>query len=174
MTISQNGQFLAEKAKNFRVVNEAFQIQISNFFSVDGGFAPEWIMLKRDIDKMIVDLREDLHKNCQIHLQRIRDKSDEMWCKRQWMESGSFIFQDDLVSLNKTIDKYNLMVPMIQSQKFHLDLSKEMDKIWVQAWRNCDKKKTEQLVKDQISTPMQSDQEIQPSLFDKFMQFIKK
>ena len=32
--------------------------------------------------------------------------------------------------LNNTINKYNLMVPMIQSQKFHMDLLKQAEIVW--------------------------------------------
>merc|ERR1712241_821198 len=41
---------------------EDFTTYKVNQILVDGGFAPDWIMLKKDIDKMIETLSEDLVK----------------------------------------------------------------------------------------------------------------
>merc|ERR550532_1527216 len=43
---------------------EDFTTHKMNQILVEGGFAPEWVMLKKDIDKMKTDLQQDLNKQC--------------------------------------------------------------------------------------------------------------
>ena len=104
-----------------------------NQILVDGGFAPEWIMLKKDIDKMKEDLKIEMNKQCLKSIKTIPThvNLDHEQLKQKWFNYCDDKFLENEVSLlNKTIDKYNLMVPMIQSQKFHFNLSKEAEKVW--------------------------------------------
>lgn len=78
-------------------------------------------MLKKDIDKMINDLREDLDKT-------FHRKAAYLQNQDKWLAFCHDAFEVSVI--NKTIDKYNLMVPMMRSQKFHVDLDKEASKCW--------------------------------------------
>ena len=104
-----------------------------NQILVDGGFAPEWIMLKKDIDKMKEDLKNEMNKQCLKSIKTIPThvNMDHEQLKQKWLNYCDEKFLENEVShLNKTIDKYNLMVPMMQSQIFHFNLSKEAEKVW--------------------------------------------
>ena len=77
----------------------------------------------------IVNLGQDLDKHCLRYLKKANN-ANEAECKRAWTKicDQTFRDNDEIILINKTIDKYNLMVPMLQSQKFHLNLDKELDK----------------------------------------------
>ena len=113
---------------------EDFTTHKMNQILVDGGFAPEWIMLKKDIDKMKEDLKEEMGKHC-LKFLRMASKNSSSGSnydllKEKWFEYCNQHLQGDVVRLNNTINKYNLMVPMIQSQKFHMDLLKQAETVW--------------------------------------------
>ena len=116
-----------------------------NQILVEGGFAPEWIMLKRDIIHQQNELRKYLHSKCEELLLnynacRNHHKSSDMDNRyntslnhqQDWNKYSERVEKDNetLKSLNKNIDKYNLIVPMMKSQMFHFNLKKESDKIY--------------------------------------------
>ena len=76
-----------------------------------------------------MNLGQDLDKHCLRYLKKANN-ANEAECKRAWTKicDQTFRDNDEIILINKTIDKYNLMVPMLQSQKFHLNLDKELDK----------------------------------------------
>lgn len=118
---------------------EDFTTHKMNQILVDGGFAPEWIMLKKDIDKMIDDFRINMDKQCIRILKTAVSVDSEKVVEKIWQKFCNDNYRDnEIILINKTIDKYNLMVPMIQSQKFHLDMDKEMSKIWKCHWAKKD------------------------------------
>ena len=89
-----------------------------------------------------MSLGQDLDKHCLGYLKKANN-ANEAQCKRAWTKICVQTFRDnEIILINKTIDKYNLMVPMLQSQKFHLDLDKELDKVWARHWVNHYKKIT--------------------------------
>ena len=51
---------------------------------------------------------------------------------REWKKYCDFIENNEetLKNLNKNIDRYNLIVPMMKSQMFHFNLKREADKIY--------------------------------------------
>ena len=125
---------------------EDFTTHKMNQILVDGGFAPEWIMLKKDIDKMIEMLDEDIVKHCFRFLKnykflKIPDKSDAERCKKKWCDMCEKEFMSEVERINGYIDKYNLVVPMLQSQKFHIGLSKRMERSWNNVWPKFDMSK---------------------------------
>ena len=85
----------------------------------------------------IVNLGQDLDKHCLRYLKKANN-ANEAECKRAWTKICDQIFRDndEIILINKTIDKYNLTVPMLRSQKFHLNLDKELDKVWNRHWVN--------------------------------------
>jgi len=96
-----------------------------NQILAEGGFAPEWVMLRKEI----------------------RDQSDairgELTTKRQTLGpaplSGQSIGEwnlfmkrlenDSVKMVNKQVDKFNLIVPNFNSQMFHFNLTREASKI---------------------------------------------
>jgi DnaJ family protein C protein 28 len=115
---------------------EDFTTHKMNQILADGGFAPEWIMLKKDIDKMIENLGQDLDKHCLRYLKKANN-ANEAECKRAWTQICDQTFRDnEIILINKTIDNYNLRVPMMKSQKFHINLDRELEKVWKRHWVN--------------------------------------
>jgi len=116
-----------------------------NEILVEGGFAPEWITLQRDIKLAQQTLRQDMAKKCRAIVVRCRQRdvitrgSDDVtvfdWQKeaeREWKKfSDEVLFNDDEVKrLNKSIDKFNLMVPMLNGQMFHFNVVRESKRIF--------------------------------------------
>ena len=116
-----------------------------NQILVDGGFAPEWIMLKRDIIEQQDQLRELLQSKCVElllnnnkikHHGKNRDigrhPDPHINVKDRWNKCCAIIEKDNetLTTLNKNIDKFNLIVPLMKSQMFHFDVKREADKIF--------------------------------------------
>ena len=114
---------------------EDFTTHKMNQILVEGGFAPEWVMLKKDIDKMKTDLQQDLNKQC-LKLITTASKYDRNHndLMRKWVKHCEDNYfhgnNEDVKRLNKTIDDYNLQVPMLQSQMFHFNVKKESENVW--------------------------------------------
>ena len=109
---------------------EDFTTHKMNQILVEGGFAPEWIMLKKDIDKMKTDLQKDLNKQCLKIVTSTYDQNHDN-LRRKWVKlCETNFFHEDVKRLNKTIDDYNLQVPMLQSQMFHFNVKKESENVW--------------------------------------------
>lgn len=97
-----------------------------NEILVEGGFAPEWIVKKKDIRDDMNRIRKALVLKRQ-QLPRTEDmKDDEL---QSWRQFCLRLAENDVRKLNKTIDQFNLVVPMMNGQMFHFDLTKEADKI---------------------------------------------
>ena len=111
-----------------------------NQILVDGGFAPEWIMLKRDIIDQQERLRKHLQCKCEELFLDCKAKSNNIKSnenlkthtnsadlKEEWKRYCERLEQENetLKLLNKQIDKYNLIVPLMKSQMFHFNLLKE-------------------------------------------------
>ena len=115
-----------------------------NQILVDGGFAPEWIMLKRDIIEQQDQLRELLQSKC-LELLRNENKSkhhrknsdigrppdSHINVKHKWNKCCEVLEKDSetLKAFNKNIDRFNLIVPLMKSQMFHFNVKREADKV---------------------------------------------
>ena len=65
------------------------------------------------------------------------NNANEAECKRAWTQICDQTFRDnEIILINKTIDNYNLRVPMMKSQKFHINLDRELEKVWRRHWVN--------------------------------------
>ena len=120
-----------------------------NQILVEGGFAPEWIMLKRDILDQQNEIRkylaskceefcskkkkcrkhENLGRNCDIHE---LSHSESPSVEKEWSRLCDQLEKEneELKLLNKNIDKFNLIVPMMKSQMFHFPFKKEADRVY--------------------------------------------
>ena len=102
-------------------------------------------MLKRDIIDQQDQLKELLQSKClEILLGDIKTKNratnddsgrqsnPHVNAERKWSKFCEVIEKDNdtLMSLNKNIDKFNLIVPLMKSQIFHFNVKREADKIF--------------------------------------------
>lgn len=91
-----------------------------NQIMIDNGFVPEWITLQRDImettDLITKILRTERKKLGPVPLSI---SEDNVW------ESVSEKVEEKVKTLNRTIDKFNLVVPIMDKQMLHFSLEKE-------------------------------------------------
>ena len=96
-----------------------------NQILVETGFAPEWVQLGKDIREDSEKIRKELQKERQRlgPLPLSKSKVD------RWQQFCSKLQNEDVKELNKMINKFNLIVPNMNNQKFLFRLEPEADKI---------------------------------------------
>lgn len=94
-----------------------------NKILIDNGFTPEWIMLHKEIREALEELkallrteRAKLHFPLELHEEFIWDKNVGR-------------LEDTAKEINKKIDNFNLIVPMLNKQMVHILYSKIVEKI---------------------------------------------
>ncbi|XP_049694207.2 dnaJ homolog subfamily C member 28 [Helicoverpa armigera] len=91
---------------------------------INNGFTPEWITLAKEIEQEIADLKKEIAS----------DRSplgpypltEEEYTKWQIIYKHN---KELASSINMKIDKYNLIVPLLNKQKFHVEFDKICDDI---------------------------------------------
>lgn len=93
-----------------------------NRILIDNGYQPPWVVTQRDIREATAHIRNKL-------LEGRARLGDPMSPKEQnqWEQLCASV-EEDLVKLNKTVDNYNLIVPMLKMQMVHFSLSREIDR----------------------------------------------
>ncbi|KAF3692257.1 DnaJ -like protein subfamily C member 28 [Channa argus] len=93
-----------------------------NRILIDNGYQPPWVVTQRDIRETTAKIRTKL-------LEGRARLSDPMTPKdhRQWEQLCASV-EEELIKLNKMVDNYNLIVPMLNMQMVHLSLSREIDR----------------------------------------------
>lgn len=93
-----------------------------NRILIDNGYQPPWVVTQRDIRETTARIRNRL-------LEGRARLGDPMTHKehRQWEQLCASV-QEELVKLNKIVDDYNLVVPMLNMQMVHFSLSREIDR----------------------------------------------
>ncbi|XP_014056120.2 dnaJ homolog subfamily C member 28 [Salmo salar] len=93
-----------------------------NRILIDNGYQPPWIVTQRDIREDIAQIRERL-------LQGRARLADPMNPREhaQWQQLCGVV-ADDLMKLNKTVDNFNLIAPMLSMQMVHFSLEREIDR----------------------------------------------
>ncbi|XP_016110646.1 dnaJ homolog subfamily C member 28-like [Sinocyclocheilus grahami] len=94
-----------------------------NRILIDNGYQPEWIVVQKEIRETIAKMRE--------RLQEVRARlGDPMRHSEtlQWKEHCA-AFADELGKLNKKVDNFNLIVPLMSRQMVHYSLKRELEKI---------------------------------------------
>ncbi|XP_031169525.1 dnaJ homolog subfamily C member 28 [Sander lucioperca] len=93
-----------------------------NRILIDNGYQPPWVVTQRDIRETTAQIRNRL-------LEGRARLGDPMTPKEnsQWEQLCASV-EEELVKLNKTVDSYNLIVPMLNMQMVHFSLSREIDR----------------------------------------------
>lgn len=93
-----------------------------NRILIDNGYQPPWVVIHRDIRETTVQIRKRLLEG--------RARSDESITHidhSQWEQLCASI-EEELVKLNKMVDNYNLVVPMLSMQMVHFSMSREIER----------------------------------------------
>lgn len=93
-----------------------------NRILIDNGYQPPWVVTQRDIREAIAHIR----KRLLVGRARLGDPMTPIE-QSQWEQLSASV-QEELVKLNKTVDNYNLIVPMLTIQMVHFSLSREIDR----------------------------------------------
>lgn len=94
-----------------------------NRILIDNGYQPEWIVAQKEIRETIAKMRK--------RLQEVRARLGEPMRHSetlQWKEHCA-VFADELGTLNKKVDNFNLIVPLMSRQMVHYSLKRELEKI---------------------------------------------
>lgn len=114
-----------------------------NKILLDNGFVPEWITLQKEIREEVSELKRSLEyeRSCLGKVPLTNDET-ESW------ESAVQKHEKLVKNINKKIDKFNLIVPVLDKQMIQIQLQKISDKILDEGQscddqtRNCRKNKT--------------------------------
>ncbi|XP_019948742.2 dnaJ homolog subfamily C member 28 [Paralichthys olivaceus] len=93
-----------------------------NRILIDNGYQPAWVVTQRDIREMTAQFRKRLLEG----RARLGDPMSPME-HSQWDQLCASV-EEQLVKLNKMVDNYNLIVPMLNMQMVHFSMSREIDR----------------------------------------------
>ncbi|KAK8741577.1 hypothetical protein OTU49_002280 [Cherax quadricarinatus] len=90
---------------------------------INNGYAPEWVMLEKELREDRTYLRKMLRKEREkLGPLPLTPQEEVLW------KSFQERLQDTIKSMNKKIDKYNLIVPLLTKQMTHFPLKLEAEK----------------------------------------------
>ncbi|XP_008144024.2 dnaJ homolog subfamily C member 28 [Eptesicus fuscus] len=91
-----------------------------NRILIDNGYQPEWILMQKEIKDTIDQLRESIVVSRKKLGNPMTPTEQTQW--KQVCEQ----FQEDIRKLNKRVNDFNLIVPLLTRQKVHFDAQKEI------------------------------------------------
>ncbi|XP_020556969.2 dnaJ homolog subfamily C member 28 isoform X2 [Oryzias latipes] len=93
-----------------------------NRILIDNGYQPPWVVTQRDIREGAARIRARL-------LEERARLGEQMTAgeRRRWEELCASA-QEELLRLNKLVDNYNLIVPMLSMQMVHFSLTREVER----------------------------------------------
>ncbi|XP_028158096.1 dnaJ homolog subfamily C member 28 [Ostrinia furnacalis] len=91
---------------------------------INNGFTPEWITMSKEIDQDIEFLKRDIKNDRMVLGPFPLSEVDEPKWHRICDDYREFV-----KTLNSKINKYNLIVPLINRQKFYVEIDKILDDI---------------------------------------------
>ncbi|XP_069331086.1 dnaJ homolog subfamily C member 28 [Eulemur rufifrons] len=91
-----------------------------NRILIDNGYQPEWILMQKEIKDTIEQLREAIL----VSRKKLGNPMTPME-QKQWAQVCEQ-FQENIRKLNKRINDFNLIVPILTRQKVHFDAQKEI------------------------------------------------
>ncbi|XP_028280886.1 dnaJ homolog subfamily C member 28-like [Parambassis ranga] len=93
-----------------------------NRILIDNGYQPPWVVTQRDIREAAARIRTRLLEG------RARLGDPMSPAERSQWEQLCASVEEELLKLNKMVDNYNLIVPMLSMQMVHFSLSREVDR----------------------------------------------
>jgi len=97
-----------------------------NQILVETGFAPEWVQLQKDIREMKEKIRNDMMKFRQkLGPAPLTDEKRE-----SWISFCDQLKSDEVKTINKMIEKFNLIVPNMNNQMFLYNVEPDAEKIY--------------------------------------------
>nr|XP_054752639.1 dnaJ homolog subfamily C member 28-like [Lytechinus pictus] len=91
---------------------------------VNNGYAPEWIQLEKDIRNMLTEAKNALlHERLKLGAEPLNDYNVSKWADLQ------FEFSEKVKQINRRVNDFNLIVPIIKLQKVHIQPEKEIAKV---------------------------------------------
>ncbi|XP_076857831.1 dnaJ homolog subfamily C member 28 isoform X2 [Brachyhypopomus gauderio] len=113
-----------------------------NRILIDNGYQPEWIVAQKEIRETIQKMRERL-REVRARQSGTMTHSEQL----RWKEHCA-VFAQELLKLNKQVDDFNLIVPLMSWQMVHFDLNREVEKV-LRADQECRKEKEREREKTQ-------------------------
>ena len=93
---------------------------------VETGFAPEWVQLQKDIREAKEKLRSEMKKTRQsLGPTPLTEKK-----QNTWIAYCEGLRNDEVRTINKMIEKFNLIVPNMNNQMFQYKFETDVDKIF--------------------------------------------
>ncbi|KAL3980139.1 hypothetical protein ACER0C_016212 [Sarotherodon galilaeus] len=93
-----------------------------NRILIDNGYQPPWVVTQRDIREATAQIRSRLLDGRAWLSDPVTPRES-----REWEELCASV-EEELVKLNKLVDNYNLIVPMLSMQMVHFSLSREIER----------------------------------------------
>uniref|UniRef100_A0A8C5MG71 DnaJ heat shock protein family (Hsp40) member C28 n=1 Tax=Leptobrachium leishanense TaxID=445787 RepID=A0A8C5MG71_9ANUR len=93
-----------------------------NRILIDNGYQPEWIVLQKEIRETIVKLRSEALTS----RKRLGDPMTQ--AKRERWDEVCQGLREDIARLNKKINDFNLVVPLLNRQMVHFSAEKEISR----------------------------------------------
>ncbi|KAI8520771.1 Golgi vesicle prefusion complex stabilization [Branchiostoma belcheri] len=90
----------------------------------DNGFKPQWVELEIEVRNRIKELR----KNLDTKRATLGPEPFSLQHQKQWNVYLD-TFREDIAALNKRIDKYNMIVPIMAKQLGHVKPDREVTKV---------------------------------------------
>ncbi|KAL4707974.1 hypothetical protein ACJJTC_010590 [Scirpophaga incertulas] len=91
---------------------------------INNGFTPEWIIMTKEIEQDVEFLRKDISNDRKVLGPFPLNDNDQM----KWQDICQQ-YRDFVKTINKKINKYNLIVPLISKQKMYIDIEHILDDI---------------------------------------------
>lgn len=93
-----------------------------NRILIDNGYQPPWVVTQRDIRETTAQIRKRLLEGRARLGEAMTLKEENQW------EQLCASVEEDLMKLNKLVDNYNLIVPMLKMQMVHFSMAREIER----------------------------------------------
>lgn len=93
-----------------------------NRILIDNGYQPPWVVTQRDIREAVAHIRGKLVEGRVRLGEPMTGKEQSQW------EELCASMEEELAKVNKLVDNYNLIVPMLNMQMVHFRMSREAER----------------------------------------------
>ncbi|KAH8409951.1 hypothetical protein KR009_001704 [Drosophila setifemur] len=133
-----------------------------NKIMLDNGFTPEWVSLSKDIREAADHLKKQMRQERIHYGEWPLQHPEELAAWQKFADQH----QQDVQQLNKLIDKYNLIVPILKNQFFRMHLDEMAKSIFKDPSLQRNVKRT--IVDSKSSGTKETDKSSSTSLFSLF------